>query len=307
MKVARTLILFLLLGLIPCPAFAEPAGAIVLKISGTVWLKHDGKQIRLNPKSDVARVLYVGDSVHCEKGATLSLSVAGRTTELDGTSGWFTIAIPRKAAATSDAHQKALDAYGRIGGRERGAVPKSIVYSPTDEAAVVPDLFMIRWIPTRRRCVASWVIQAQDGQQLWRQDKVDGTSGSLESTTAREALMKYRANAGARTLVLKLKDSCGNDDQITFGLLSVPGEKSLKEELAFWDHEPDKLIVHIGRATVFNSYSLLPQAADEYEAALALAPNSHDLLKRTSDANWATGNITRAKQLERRVEMRRRE
>jgi hypothetical protein len=301
MKNARTLILFLLLGLIPCPAFAEPAGAIVVKISGTVWLKHDGKQIRLNPKSDVARVLYVGESVHCEKGATLSLNIGGRTRELNERDGWFPIAIPRRAAAMSDPHQKVLDAYGRIGGRDKGFKSKSIVYSPTNDGAVVPELFVIRWTPTRRRCFASWEIQTQDGQQLWRQEKVAGTSGVLESTTAREALTKYRASAGARSLILKLKGSCGNDDQITFGLLSVPREKSLNEELALWDREPDKLIVHIGRATVFNSYSLLPQAAEELAAALVLAPNSRALLQKTSGANWATGNLPRAKQLERRL------
>ena len=299
MNAARTLILFVLLGLIPCQALAQQPGAIVERISSTVLLRQKGKQISLNPKSDIARVLYIGDSVHCEKGARLSLSIGGRTTELDENSGWFTIA--RRVSSQSDPHEKALAAYGRTGGRDRGFVSNSTVYSPADESAVMPELFVIRWTPLKRRCVASFVIQTPDGQELWRQDKVNGAPGSLESGIARQALMTYRTKVDEGTLLLRLKDSCGNEDHLTFTLVSVADEKSLKEELAFWDHEPEKLIAHIGRASVFSRYRMFPQAAEEYEAALAAAPKSHDLLLRTISAHRRTGNRARAERLERRL------
>ena len=302
MNAARTLILFVILGLMPCQALTQQrAGAIVERISGAVLLKQNGKQIRLNAKADVARVLYVGDGVYCEKGARLSLRIGSKTTELDERSGWFT--IPPRVSSQSDPHQKAIDEYGRIGGRDKGFISNSTVYSPSDKSVVMPELFVIRWTPLKRRCVASFVIQKPDGQELWRQDKVNGASGSLISAAARQALMNYRAKVGAATLLLKLKDSCGNDDQETFRLLSAASEESLKGELAFWDHEPDKLIAHLGRASVFGRYSIFPQAAEEYEAALAAAPKSHDLLLRTISAHRRTGNRARANQLEKRLRL----
>ncbi len=46
---------------------------------------------------------------------------------------------------------------------------------------------------------------------------------------------------------------------------------------------------------------MFPQAAEEYEAALALTPESRDLLSRASDAQRLTGNLKRAAELAERL------
>jgi hypothetical protein len=276
------------------------AVAIVERLSGAVVLEQKGKAkpFRLNAKSDLARTLYAADRVHCEPGGKLTLRIGNRVTELDERSGWFTISRP--ASDKSDQIQKAIAEYGRIGGRKKGGGPLALVYSPANESGVMPEIFVLRWIPLTRKCSASLIIQEPGGKQLWRQDNVDGKVGSLDSTLAREALNSYRAKVGAGTLFLRLTDSCGHADQSRFDVLSLQDEQSLKKELVSWNDETNKLIAHLGRASVFTSYEMYPQVAEEYEAALALAPQSHDLLAKTIDAQHRSGNQARADELEKR-------
>jgi hypothetical protein len=304
MKASRTLIVSAFLVFALCSKATgqgRDAVALVERLSGAVVLQQKGnaKSLRLNAKSDLARPLYAGDRVHCEPGGELTLRIGNRVTELDEKSGWFTISRP--ADAKSDRIQKALAEYGRTGGRKKGGGPQPLVYSPTDESVVMPEMFVLRWIPLMRKCGASLVIQEPKGDKLWRQDNVDGTVGSLDSALARQALNTYRAKVGEGTLFLKFTDSCGHTDQARFDVLSLEDEQALKTELGLWNDETDKLIAHLGRASVFVSYRMFPQVAEEYEAALALAPQSHDLLKRTIDAHLKSGNRVRVTQLEKRL------
>jgi hypothetical protein len=58
---------------------------------------------------------------------------------------------------------------------------------------------------------------------------------------------------------------------------------------------------HLGRASIFSRYRVFPQAAEEYEAALNVAPNSQHLLERASLAHRLTGNSNREEELNRRL------
>jgi len=276
--------------------------ALVEKVSGTVFLRHDAnaKQKRLDPKSDAARRLYPGEQVRCEPGGFLRLRVGGRLREIHGPSGWFT--IPRATSSQADPLQKALDEYGRRGGRDRGGqAPTVVVFSPSDRSVVRPDIFTIRWVPLREKCETSFTIRDAGGEQIWRQEHVRGTAGVLKSVAAQRALRKYRSELGAGPLILTLTGSCGDETQSGFSLLRVTDEQSLKREIVQWDREPGSLTRHLGRAAVFTRYQMFPQAAEEYEAALARAPQSRELLLRTIVAQRRVGNSAREQELSRRL------
>lgn len=276
--------------------------ALVEKISGTVFLRHDAnaKQSRLDPKSDAARRLYPGEQVRCEPGGFLRLRVGGRLRDINGPSGWFT--IPREASGQTDPLRKALDEYGRRGGRDRGGkVPTVVVFSPSDRSVVRPDIFTIRWVPLKPQCDASFTIHDADGKQIWRQGHVRGTAGVLNSVAARRALRKYHREQGEGSLTLTLTGSCGEETQSAFSLLSLTDEQSLKREIVQWNKEPGSLTRHLGRAAVFTRYGMFPQAAEEYEAALAKAPQSRDLLMRTIVAQRRVGNSAREQELSKRL------
>lgn len=293
-----TLILVTILSLISVCALGQErlTGAIVEKIAGAVILKQNGKPIRLNSKSDIGRALREGDSVYCEKGAKLTLKTGSRTLELDEYSGWYTIVPPDSAK-----FKKALDAYGRTGGRDRGGFTVPILFAPANESFVAPDQFVLRWSLLKQSCVMSFTIRDSNGKEIWQQNGVEGASGSLKADALQQALLGYREKKPAALLQLSLSDTCGNEDRVTFSLLPVANEKSLNEELAAWSGEADQLMLHLGRASVFVDHQMFPEAAEEYEVALTLAPDSVSLLKRTIDAERRTGNRSRAKALESRL------
>ena len=215
---------------------------------------------------------------------------------MDEDSDWYTIVPPDSAK-----FKKVLAAYGRTGGRDRGGFTIPIFFAPANESSVAPDQFVLRWSPLKRSCVVSFVIRDASGKEIWQQNGIDGTSGSLKVGALQQALIGYREKKSSALLQLSLSDTCGNEDRVTFSLLPVADEKSLNQELTAWSGEADQLMVHLGRASVFVDHQMFPEAAEEYEAALTLAPDSVSLLKRTIDAERRTGNRSRAKALESRL------
>src|SRR3989442_6462 len=213
----------------------EGSVGFVEEIRGPVFLRQDAnaKSVRLDPKSDAARRLYSGQQVRCERGGVLRLRLGGKIKNIGAGSAWFT--IPQATRSKVDPLQKALDEYGRTGGRERGEPLQ--VFSPSAHSIVIPALFVIRWIPSTAKCTVSLAIREVEGKEVWRQNDTDGSLGSLDSNSARQALTKYRAETGQGPLLLRLTDSCANETLVTFSLLSLKSETSLREELAFWDKQ----------------------------------------------------------------------
>ena len=88
---------------------------------------------------------------------------------------------------------------------------------------------------------------------------------------------------------------------VHFSVLASQREQALDMELAKWGQSATGLLVHIGRAYVFDSYSMLNQAAAEYDSALEQWPRSHDLLIAAIVAHQRTGNSSRAAELSQRL------
>jgi hypothetical protein len=277
----------------------EGSTGFVEEVRGPVFFRQNAnaKTVRLDPKADVARRLYPGEQVRCDRRAILRLRLGGKIKNIDAGTGWFT--IPRATRSSANPLQRALDEYGRTGGRERGEPLQ--VFSPSAHSVVMPELFVIRWIPGTAKCIVSLAIREAEGKEIWRQNDIGGSAGSLDSAAARQALTKYRAEVGQGPLLLRLADSCANESLVPFSLLSAKSEAALKEELAFWDKESGRLMPHLGRAYVFDRYKIFPEAAGEYEAALKAAPESRELLIKTIMAHRSTGNFARAEELGRRM------
>jgi CHASE2 domain-containing sensor protein len=282
-------------------AVAQPrAVGFIEDISGVAILKQGRKQIRLDSKMDMGRRLFPGDSIRPTRGAKLSVRIGKDSEHLDDDTRWFVVPNMVPSRSDRDPFREAINVYGRIGGRTRAVIRKSMVFSPADDSVVVPALFVIRWAPARKNCVATIEIQKPRGELLWQEKNVNSASGELNSETARRVLERYRSAADVGSLRLKFYDSCGNTGHSDFSFLPITEEISLNQELKLWDSNRDGLMNYLGRAAVFNSYRMLSQVAEEYEQALAVAPMSRDLLSRTIEAQRLIGNLIRAKELERR-------
>jgi len=284
------------------PAYAsaqEGSSGIVEEIRGIVTFrqKPGAATVRLNSNIDLAKRLYHGQQVRCQSHGELRLLLNGKPKRITGPSSWFT--IPPRAFNLAVPIQRALDEYGRISGRDRGE--QTSIFSPSAHSVVIPDRFAIRWVPDIAKCILSFSIYEPDGVKVWSKDDVDGTTGLLESEESKKALKKYRTESGQGPLTLRLTDSCANNLSVTFSLISMESEASLKEELKFWDDQNGPLLTHLGRASVYERYRMFPQAADEYEAGLKNAPESRDLLIRTILAHRNTGNQVRELELSKRL------
>jgi len=275
----------------------DVAGMLV-EIKGDALIRtRDGAESRLDARRDRVRVVYEGEKFRCpRKGCVLKLKLGREVKVIRGPSPWFTI-----ESAESEAYRKAMADVVRKGGRSRGVLRP--VYSPAayGNGAAASSTFTVRWTPAGRGSKVWLKLSGARGEELWRRDALDGDAGSLSSPELRRALALYRDESEDVELVLDWRDDTGLTQQSKFELLSARREGELDAALASWGAEPDALMRHLGRASVYNSFKLLPQAAEEYEAALALAPESRDLLRRTVTAQFSTGNVLRAEELERRL------
>ena len=61
------------------------------------------------------------------------------------------------------------------------------------------------------------------------------------------------------------------------------------------------ILKHTGRAYIFDSFKLINEAADEYEAALRVAPESTPLLLAAISEHQQTGNKAREEALRKRL------
>ena len=286
---------------LPLPALEprEPIGYIE-SVEGAVFLQTDasGPEIRLSPSADVARMLRKGDRMRCGRGGLAKVRI-GRQTEEVRSRAWVT--LPTAPLVIPARYKRALDDYGRIGGVPRSDRGSAMyLYSPAPDSAASASAFAVRWTPGERRCPLSFAITTMDRQTIWRREAA-GDAGSLDAAAARAALARFQA-AGHVRFELTVSGRCINPKKTVFELLSPEDEAALNEELRDWDADGDgTLLNHLGRASVLAHYRLYPQAAEEYESALALAPESRDLLARTIAAEQRTNNVRRQAELEKRL------
>ena len=238
------------------------------------------------------------------RGGKLRIRFDGKAVKIRPLMGWVTVSETdlskrREESRKANLYQKLIKGVAYNGGGDR-AEPEP-VYSPSKNSLVMPDTFFMAWNPHAVTRDLTVIIRDSAGRVVWKKESINGATGFLASGEAQQNLKKYRAKFGQGPLSLTMVKSYGDKITVDFSLLSVQGEQSLKQDLDFWGLGAGRLIRHMGRASLFADYEMYPQAAEEYEAALKLAPESLDLLKRTIQAHCDTGNFARIEQLKRRL------
>lgn len=274
------------------------AVGVIYAIRGPAYLRQsaDGRPIQLDPRTDRFRGLREGESVRCGQGGFLELVISGKTIKIKESKDWIPI---RAVPSASPEVVKAIDSYGHVGGRDR--MIASAIFSPTPGNAVRAKWLEFRWRPAPTLGPVTLVIEDAAGHQVWRQQGIDGASGHFTSEAARKALANYR-NA-KQELSLTMLDTGKNETRLYFNLLSSQDEEALDRDLRTWKKDGKRLIDYIGRAYVLDHYRLCAEVAQEYESALTLAPESHDLILATIQAQSCTGNLARMNELKRRLSL----
>jgi len=311
--------LMVLIGLVWAPAFCAAAQipadadivAIIVKIEGTVfWKKAAAAQpAQLDPLKDIGRVVLFKEWVKVDPGSTLRVvdlrnkkpTEAPISTPRMQAAQWVT--FPHLPSEDQAALWHVLTAFSELGGRKRGA--SSVFFSPAPESVVRPEHLVFQWTPdSSEKPVSLSITEANPSisgaKPIWHQENVDGRTGRLDSPEARSALQAYRTGGSHNPLVLALTQGEAKAKSVQFSLLVPRDETELTQQLADMDELP-ALLRHTGRAYILNAFKLYNEAADEYEAALAAAPNSTPLLLAAISAQQQTGNKAREEALRKRL------
>jgi hypothetical protein len=270
----------------------QVAANYVYNIHGSVKLLQKGaiKPVVLDAKKDQYRPIAPGDKVMADAGGAATLELYGKSVPIKGPSSWYP--VPNIPTTALSAKVAALRTSTRIGGRARG----DGLLSPWPLGAVRAGSLVVRWISARSAGNGSFEVSDTNGGSVWFDQHVSMASGKIDSPAFRTALTHYREAPRTPMLRMVLTPEIGQTVQVDFHVLSVDEEKKLASDLAEWDKEAG-LLRTIGRADVLARQGMMYEAAQEFEDALAKAPQSRALIQETLDAEDVVGNIPRVRAL----------
>jgi CHASE2 domain-containing sensor protein len=295
-KVAALLIPLLL----PVAASGNPTGrkavGYVERLSGPVFMKPAGtaRTVGLAAPRDLVRPLHAGDRLRCGSGGSARVLVGNRVHELAPSAVWFV--VPQWTTTVVPEVRAAFEALFLTGGRPKGgvAIPGELrILAPAHHSRVIASELLIRWTRSREECpITAWIADSH-GTVLWQTSGMETGAGMLDSAPMRKALEGQEG-----PFELRLADACDHDVTVSFDTLASEDAALMRSDLEAWQEtSPGALLLHLGRAAIYARYGVLTHVADEYEAALAIVPDSAALLSRTIDAHDVIGNVARSRQL----------
>jgi hypothetical protein len=290
---------------------------------------------------DRYKKLHPHEAVFCMPGCTMQLQLYGIPVAVTAASGWYPIPRAGPGSGDEDKdlrrggryalERKALDFYDRQsdaapgsaastggGGAEPAAagaapdshlqsqtsassVPALQILAPADQSTVSPQRLVIRFVNSSTVRLLIISISNMRGRELWRESGPFKQEEQFAPGGARRALEAYRASGATDRLTLRIAGQGLQPASISFELLTVRDEISLKTELKECDGSLIGLMRQLCRASSFDQYKMLTEAADEMEVALGQAPQSRELLEATIQAESLAGNWRREGQLEDRL------
>lgn len=282
---------------------------LITNIVGRCTLTRPGGDAKtLGPAAPPKR-LYVDDVLACDKDSYMLIELTSdppkdsakkRESAARGTTSvepGETLKVPHVALSRDDGLSPAVRAL-------EAAAPfrsdRTDVFAPADDEYIRPRDFAVRFATDTGAAMFSITLTDGRGQTLWSDDGVRPQSGAVVAAEARDALARYRDD-GAGTVAMYLTDTNGHRSQVNFNLLSRDEEKRLDTELAFCDANAREIMLPLCRIAAYERARSYNDVAAAYDAALALAPESEDLLENAIIANQRVGNATRMDALKARL------
>ncbi len=247
--------------------------------------------------------LKAGDMVECLAPDTghLMILVPGKEKEVEVTANNpYTVPTPPVSELPYPLIAQYLTGYG-LAGATRGTKNSSLILWPAESGVVVPNRFVIRWMPMAQRISLSVMSEGKD-VTVWGPVELDGAAGSLKSDELSSALVAYKAKSASPRMVVTLSLVGSADwEEVHFSLLEGRDEEELNAQLTFWAQHTTGLALQLGRAYSFLRHKLFVEAADEYDSALNSSPDSRSLLEEAIRANQLAGRTLRVTELKERL------
>lgn len=273
------------------------------------WRASEGSETKkLDSVRDRYQFLYPGESVRCEGSGSMTLQILDNPPKnISMRDGWCTIhneaavcekeAMPKSpdpGALNRIVDQRAFAAFGRPAGRPRGF--SSAIFCPAAESTVRAGELLFRWNEIPGEGPISLRLTDKYHTVLWEQADIDASATQLVSPASRKALAGYRdkGRAGPFTVILTKEGTA--QPPVTFSIVSADEDRDLDGKLANCEKSKG-LLRSVCRAFEFSQREMWNDAAEEYETALKLAPESRDLLLAALAVEISIGNGRRAAEL----------
>jgi hypothetical protein len=273
----------------------EELRGVVNEVKGKAYLvRKGGKSVELIARTNVNLSLHRGDQLKCDAGGKLIITVCGNRLEITCGKPYPISSIDALSPEQRNAARSISDSLKR---RSRIRGGDFLLFPNEDNTSVVlPDTVVIRWKHLDPPPFPLSLRIMEDDVLLWRRDNIDSGAGEFSSAEIREALNKLRNDNAGHEVKLEIQSERGIS-VVTFRVLSLNDEQSLENELSKYDKESE-ILRHMWRAYVYNQHGLAIDAAAEYEAALAAAPESMEVREATIAIQKWAGNQRREKELE---------
>lgn len=268
----------------------------IKKVTGRAYLKEpDGGPQRELTARDKDIPLFTGQELGCiEKGkCKVEFSIGRRPLETQSR-------YPIPNAIRSKEHPR-----DRVRVGENTRSKGTILLSPVDEeiGLVSPKSFRFRWrlLRTQGKLINVSPLtlslrSCKTNELIWSEPDIDYGRGSYVAGDVRDRLKARQQQGSATSVEVIMTSESLPKERFCFSIISATEEQQLQSELVEWDAYAD-LIRHMERAYIFERHKLYDEAADEYEMALKLSPETDYLLAETIMVHYTLGDEDRVKVL----------
>ncbi len=249
----------------------------IIKVKGRAYLKGPGQEVKHLTTGDKDIPIFAGQMLECVSKCELKFSV-GSDPPIQLSGGRY----PIPSLGRSRSH---LRGSVVAGASSRGA--SDILLSPMLKGTGMtrPESFKFRWRMLRTSeglinisPLSISLVGCKTDERLWVEQGIDYKKGLYAPEDVRQLLKKRQRPDSVDSIeVVVTSASFDKAQRFCFDLISAAEERRLSTELAMWD-DYDDLVRHAERARVFYQHGLYDEAAEEFDAALRLSPQTDHLL-----------------------------
>lgn len=275
----------------------------IIDLRGTARLKQVNGKVDTLTEKNFARNLQPNQKLRLDRSGQIQIILCDGTRPTIPSDKWYTVPSTVICSPPTDSPiQRVLGKYFNIGARHRGQ--DSFILFPIESKEVVdiirPETAVFRWASSTAKVNLSVSVIGVENT-TWNKNNVSGEDGSFTDDDLKAFLKDVREKYPAAKLQLKIRTTLNTENTATFQLLTKEKEESIQQEIANLKEEKE-LLSHLFSAEIYLRYNLFIEAANEYEEALKLSPESIELLRDTATTEEQAGNLKRSDELETYIE-----
>lgn len=272
----------------------------IIDLGGTALLRQEDGRVETLTEKDYVRDLQPKQRLKLDRGGRIQIILCDGTRPSLPAGKWYSVPANIICSAPKESPVQRVIA-SRFRAFIRHRTDDVFILFPLEAEELVdkvrPATAEFRWASstTANLNLSVGVVGVEHAR--WERANVSGADGSFSDAGLKEFLRGVREKHPGATLRLTIRSAFNTENTATFQLIPEETERAIQQELAALKEE-NKLLSHLFRADIYLRHGLYAEAADAYEEALKLSPQSIELLRDTAALQERAGNLKRSRELE---------